>query len=228
MTRGDLEKHKKEGMEAHLSMTTQQLATTQATLNKAIGNFHIRINEIEAAMQKVSELRNKMQLDSTLVESLVDKWVYKIHSEILNPSLKVVPLIVKMSELVHRELWSSDYFFTHTEGYKIKLSLTIVKGVFAQLTYFSLNTYLVDGPYDNNLPWPMKGMLKITLLNQIRDDEHYPPVVVTYFYNKPVGQNEMKQIGFVKRFISYDYLYKDTETCRFVKYNGIVLHIDIV
>ena len=229
VTRGDLEKHKKESMEAHLSMTLQQLKTTHATMNKVTADFHTRINEIEAAMQtKVNKLESKVHLDSTLVESLVGKWVYKIHSQALDPSLKVIPLIVKMSEFISQQLWSTDYFFTHTEGYKIKLSMTIVKAVLAQLTYFSLSIYITDGPYDNNLPWPMTGMFKITLLNQIRDDEHYPPVVVTYFYNNPVGQKEVKQIGFVKRFINHDHLYKDTETCRFVKYNGVILHIDIV
>ena len=86
----------------------------------------------------------------------------------------------------------------------------------------------MDGPYDNNLPWPMKGMLKITLLNQIRDDEHYSPVTVTYFYKNPVSCGERRQIGFIKRFISYDYLYNNTKTCRFVKYNRIILRIDIV
>ena len=227
--RGDLEKHRKEGMEAHLSLTTQQLATTNATLNKAIAKFHTKIGEMESSTQKkVNELENKIQLDCTVLESLVGKWRYKIHSEALNPSLKVVPLIVKMSELVHQQLWSTDYFFTHTKGYKIKLSLTLVKGVLDPFSYYSLIVYLMDGPYDNNLPWPMSGMLKITLLNQISDDEHYPPIEVTCSYNNPVSRGEIKQVGFIKRYINYDYLHQNTDTCQFALKNGIILHVDIV
>ena len=69
----------------------------------------------------------------------------------------------------------------------------------------------MDGPYDNNLPWPTSGMLKITLANQISDNEHYPPIEVTCSYNSPVSRGKIKQVGFIKRYINYDHLYQDTD-----------------
>ena len=74
------------------------------------------------------------------------------------------------------------------------------------------------------MPWPMKGMLKITLLNQIRDADHHPPVMVPFAHSNPIGQ--MKQIGYVNRFISHENFYKHTEACQFLRFNGILLHVD--
>ena len=166
-------------MECHLSITTHQLTSTHATLNKTITEFRTRISEIEVATQKrVDKLENKMQSESTILKTFVGRWAFKINSEAMNQSVRVVPLIVRMSEVIDQELWTTDPFLTHTEGYKLTLSLTSVKATFLQSSYFSFCINLMDGPHDNKLPWPMNGMLKVTLLNQNRDDEHHPPVMV--------------------------------------------------
>ena len=224
--RKDLEKHKKEGMESHLSMTTQELTKVHVTLDKIIASFDDRITGVEAAAQKrVDELENRLQFQTTVLETLVGSWALIINSEAIKPSRKIVPAIVRMSELIDHELWTTDPFFTHTEGYKMMLSMSPVRSVFAKFSNFSLYLSLLDGPYDDKLPWPMKGMLSITLLNQVKDANHHPPVVLTYSYSNPVRHGEMKQIGCIDRFISHENLYKHTEACRFLNFNGILLQV---
>ena len=245
LVRRDLEKHKKEAMEIHLSITTQQLTKTHATLNKTVAtlnktvatlnetvaNFHAKITEIETATHKrVDELENKLQFQTTVFEAIVGGWAFKINSEAMNPSRKIVPLIVRMTTMsIGQEVWTSDPFFTRTEGYKMMLSMTKNKAIFGQFVDFSLSISLMDGPYDDKLPWPMNGMLKITLLNQIRDADHHPPVIVTYayIYTNPVGHGEVKQIGCMKCFISNENLCRYNEARRFLKYNGILFQVDM-
>ena len=225
--RKDLEKHKKEGMESHLSLTTQQLTIVHAKLNEIVANFDTKITEIEAATHKrVDELENKLQFQTTVLETLVGSWALKINSEAMKPSDKIVPVIVRMSELIDQELWTTNPFFTHIGGYKIMLSMSPVNTVLAKFSYFSLYVSLMDGPHDDNLPWPMQGMLNIMLLNQVRDGDHYPPVVLTYSYSNPVSHGKIKQIGYINRFIGHENLYKHTEACQFLSFNGILLQVD--
>ena len=226
VTHKDLEKHKKEGMESHLSMTAHQITSAHTTLNKTVAEFCTRISEMDTATQKmVDKLENKMQSKSTVLETLVGRWAFKINSETVNQSVRVVPLIVRMSKVVDQELWTTDPFFTHSEGYKLTLSLTLARATLVQFSYFSFCVNLMDGPHDDKLPWPMNGMLEVTLLNQNRNDEHYPPVMVSYLHSKPVAHGEMKQAGFIKRFISHEKLHEATERCQFLKFNGVLFYI---
>ena len=234
--RKDLEKHKKEGMESHLSMTTQQLIKvhvtlneTVSTLNETVAKFQMKITEIEAATQsKIDVVENKLQFQTTVLESIIGGWAFKMYTEAMNPSRKIVPLIVRMPELIDQEVWTTDPFFTHTEGYNIRLSMSPVKMIFGKVVDFSLSVSLMHGPYDDKLPWPMSGMLKIILLNQIRDNNHYSPITVTCAYSNPVSHGKMKQIGCAKRFISRDILYGYSEACRFLRCNGVFFQVDIV
>ena len=241
VTRKDLEKHMKEQMKNHLSLTTQQLAKVQVILNKTaamlngtITEFHTRITEVEVAAQsKIDKLENKLQIQANVLEALVGGWTYRIYSEAMNQSRGIVPLIVRTPRvMINEEVWTSNPFFTHFEGYKIKLSVKPVRMAFGLLahliSYFSLSINLMDGPYDNNLPWPMNGMLKITLLNQVRDVEHHPPVIVTYAHGNPVNHGEIEQIGFIKNFIAREKFYRCNEACQFVKYNAMVFQVDVV
>ena len=241
--RRDLEKHMKEQMGNHLSMTTEQLAKVQttldktvATLNETITKFQTRVTEVEAAAQNnIDKLENKLQIQANVLEALVGGWTVTINSEAMNQSRGIVPLIVRMPRVINEDVWNTDPFFTHFEGYKIRLSMSVTRvrmafGLLAHMhvSYFSLSVNLMEGPYDNNLPWPMNGMLKITLLNQVRDVDHHPPVVVTYAHGNRVGHDEMEQIGFIKNFIAREKLYRHSEACQFVLYNAIVFKVDIV
>ena len=116
-----------------------------------------------------------MQFQTTILENIIGGWAFKINSEAINPSRKIVPLIVRMPELIDQEVWNTDPFFTHTEGYNIRLSMSPVKMIFGKVVDFSLFVSLMHGPYDDKLPWPMNGTLKIILLNQLRNADHYPP-----------------------------------------------------
>ena len=43
----------------------------------------------------------------------------------------------------------------------------------AKDTHLSVYLYLMRGPCDDMLPWPLKGKFKVTLLNQIGDTKHH-------------------------------------------------------
>ena len=46
-------------------------------------------------------------------------------------------------------------------------------------THPSVFLYLMNGPHDDELTWPLRGKFEIKLLNQISDSKHYS-LMVTY------------------------------------------------
>ena len=40
-------------------------------------------------------------------------------------------------------------------------------------THVSLYSKLLEGPYNDNLPWPFLGTVTVHLLNQLEDDHHH-------------------------------------------------------
>ncbi len=69
------------------------------------------------------------------------------------------------------EEWSSPYFLTHQNGYKLCLNV-IPNGVGeGEGTHISTSLWLsVD--QNPNLSWPLSAKVKIELLNQLKDEGH--------------------------------------------------------
>jgi len=69
--------------------------------------------------------------------------------------------------------WYSDPFYTDKEGYKMQLN--VVPGGYdtAKGVYLSVYLYLMEGPHDDKLLWPLTGKFAVTLLNQVSDTGHH-------------------------------------------------------
>ena len=83
---------------------------------------------------------------------------------------------IKITEFVlrSRESWHSQPFYTCDKGYKMCISVS------SNNYYVSVWTLLMSGEYDNHLRWPVKGTLKIQLLNQCYDGSHTEPVDIVF------------------------------------------------
>ena len=62
-------------------------------------------------------------------------------------------------------------FYTHHNGYKIQLS--VLPYGENKNAFISVYWYLMQGENDDHLKWPFVGTIKITLLNQLEDSEHF-------------------------------------------------------
>jgi len=83
------------------------------------------------------------------------------------------------NEMKNNQKWYSDPFFAFWKGYKMRLLVDAndtngdneVKG-----TRVSIFLYLMKGPYDDELEqsghWPLKGMFKVELLDQVNDGKY--------------------------------------------------------
>ena len=87
------------------------------------------------------------------------------------------PWVIKMEGFQEKkekkEEWHSDPVHSHFGGYKMCLKLFANGNKLAQGTHVSLYITLMRGDNDDNLKWPFKGTIKVSLLNQLEDGQHH-------------------------------------------------------
>ena len=253
MARKDQKKHNKEMMEEHLSLSLNELATNKVSVEKTIHGLTQKLatanNKITALQQqlvtltdnsnkalakaeiefqsKVSELESKLQpLDmmSCYWISYLDTQAAKMLS-----GNKVVPVVVKMSgfsEKKHQKThWFSEPFYTHSVGYKLQISV-IPNGDIGgpNGSHMSVSLFIMMGPYDEQLQWPMKGDYEVKLLNQNSDSRHHSVTssIIEYNSGKPTAKRNQYCSWYSPKFISHKDL---TATTNFLKDDKIYLKI---
>jgi len=244
--------------ENHLTVTKQELAATKDDISIAIQNltaiqeeerktkeaqatletkFQTKITDIEAASQKrIAELETKLEQKTQQIEQFISDprifWYNTINYSMLKVSSgdQVVPVIVKMSEYTKKKRnfvnWYSESFYTHPKGYKMCL---YVYAPGDNGTHLLAYLFLVKGPYDNQLRWPLKGRCEVKLLNQISNSRHHVGIG-TY---QDGGRNRVTKrersyhaLWYTHQFISYEDLHKITTTRQYLKDDSIFLQVD--
>jgi len=99
-------------------------------------------------------------------------------------------------------------------------------------TYCSVTMYLMRGEYDDGVHWPLNMKFKITLLNQLSNDQHescilrFSEVVHHAHITHRVVLQEMAASGWGSPcFISHEDLTKVTPTQRFLKDDCIFVRV---
>ena len=221
MARKDQEKHKKEKMENHLMKTTHKLADTNSKLANTDNQLAIalkQINNLQLAMvNSMSSPRNNT------------KWpiILDVKASMLQSDNQMYPVTIKMSEYNSKyedEVeWYSDPFYTHNKGCKMYLKVYAAGNGDGKGTHLSMYLYLMKGPHDDELTWPLREKFEIKLLNQISDSQHYSGTV-TYDDNTPndytsrVTKGNKSDNGWGwAQYISNEDLLKITPTCQYLK-----------
>ena len=191
MSRKDQHTHEKEKMAEHLLLAKSELKDMK-------NSYEIKINKLESDLQqnraKVNEMESELQQSHALMNVLFGEWTIRLNTRAIQLSSgdQVLPVIVQMSEYAKKKEnkvdWYSYPFYTHDEGYKIQLNVVPSGHDNAKGTHLSVYLYLMEGPCDDKLCWPLKGKFKVTLLNQTSDTDHH---VVTHYIT---GAN---RIGFI-------------------------------
>ena len=221
MARKDQEKHKKEKMENHLMKTTHKLADTNSKLANTDNRLAIalkQINNLQLAMvNSMSSPRNNT------------KWpiILDVKASMLQSDNQMYPVTIKMSEYNSKyedevERYS-DPFYTHNKGCKMYLKVYAAGNGDGKGTHLSMYLYLMKGPHDDELTWPLRVKFEIKLLNQISDSQHYSGIV-TYDDNTPndytsrVTKGNKSDNGWGwAQYISNEDLLKITPTCQYLK-----------
>lgn len=132
------------------------------------------------------------------------------------PLIKMIGYSIKNKDGVG---WYSDPFYTHNEGYKMCLSVYAAGHANGKGTHLSVFLYLMKGPHDDDLTWPLLGKFEIKLLNQISDSEHHS-VTISYD-DKMIGRVTIDRLsngwGYDHFISNGNLLITSTRTCQFLK-----------
>jgi len=159
--------------------------------DEALVKLQTKIAQVEAFAQKnITELEIKLQLLSALYEAennsqqsvLINgdvKWATNLITESakLLSGNQLIPVIVKLSEYSKKYCddvdWFSDPFYTHPNGYRLCPNVNAADRNLAYSIHLSVELYLMKGPHDDYLSWPLNENCEVKLLNQITNSEHY-------------------------------------------------------
>ena len=147
-------------------------------------------------------------------------------------SYPIPPLIFKLDVfLMNNEngySWFSDPVYSHFGGYKMRFYVCD-SGEFG----FCVSVYicLMQGDNDDNLKWPFKGTIKVSLLNQLKDGQHHTMTLFTPDRGIPAhlgGRVTEVELG-CRQFISHqDLIHKGDKNCQYLKDDTLFFRVDCI
>ena len=238
VTRKTYKKHIKEKMEKHLMMTKLELTNAKAQFTDALKH----LDTLETLMHLATDKAIARPTSSATAINSSLNWGDKLAAmaNMFKSGYQVCPVIFKLSEFNRRKrnkdpynFWFSESFYTHSTGYKVCVFIDI-NGTEGKGTHLSIRVNLMKGKNDDTLAWPLRGMFRIMLLNQISNTQHYSQIIV-YDENTPDG-NASRVLGRERSradkgwgmpsFISNKDVYKATQTCQFLKDDSLFFQVD--
>ena len=215
-----------------LKHETEQNSSARSMAQKC----NSQINNLTSYMhQTYMPLERSQELETYLNFQLgCHNWIHGLYSTSIKGE-EVCPVIVKVPNFDAKKrsetVWESDAFYTHEKGYKVCLQVIPAGLARAKSTHLSLFLYLMKGPYDSQVKWPLKGEFELTLMNQLKNEEHHS-YTITFTENTPsavakrVKSSEVASEGLGRNeFISLKGLSKITATCQYLKNDCIFIRV---
>ena len=76
------------------------------------------------------------------------------------------------------EVFCCKPFYTSPGGYRMSIRVDANGCNYGKGLYVSVFAKILEGRYDDQLPWPFLGIVKYELLNQLTDDKHFSKVSI--------------------------------------------------
>ena len=145
------------------------------------------------------------------------------------------PWVVKMTAFQEKKNkeWYSDPVHSHFGGYKMCLRVDANGDGDGEGTHVSVYAYLMRGDNDDNLKWPFKGTIEVSLLNQLEDGQHYTREL---WSPDEVSEDVSGRVTWRARAVSgwgypqfihqQDLIYKVDQNCQYLKDDTLFFRVD--
>ena len=131
------------------------------------------------------------------------------------------------------EDWFSDPVYSHFGGYKMCLIVDANGSGDGKDTHVSVFIHLMRGDNDDNLKWPFKGTIKVSLLNQLEDGQHHTREpwspdddIPELTSGRVTGEEKASRSWGQRKFISHQDLQTVGENCQYLKDNTLFFRVD--
>ena len=151
---------------------------------------------------------------------------------------KEPPWVVKMTGFQEKKEKNEALFsgpvYSHFGGYKICLKVYANGDSSSQGTHVSVYVYLMRGDNDDNLKWPFKGTIKVSLLNQLEDGQHHTKEPWSLSDNVPEdtsgrvteGERAVHGWGYTSFIRQQDLMYCRRKNCQYLKDDTVFFRVD--
>ena len=216
-------------IEGRLSYTEYQLPDVEERLDGVGDDTEQRLDFAEKKIKEVdqiSELEATLKQKMKIFDMLIGEWPMKIHTQAakLSSCNQLLPVIVKMPDFITKMEnsvdWYSDPFYSHHQGYKMRLNVVPAGWNTSKGRYMSVYLYIMDGPFDHLLRWPLKGRFRVMVLNQISDHENH-----AVSYQNHANRCQTQAFWYCEQFISQEELREISATCQYVKDNCVFFEV---
>ena len=185
-----LAKKRLDDSEQQLALTKKRLNDTEQRLSANERQIVVAKQQLESKtddavvrlQRKIEEIEHKslLELDRKLQQTMKQvQWTVHLNTRANNDD-QTFPAIIKVSEFERKkdddDYCFSDTFYTHKDGYNLQLKVFPNGNDVGEDTHVSVYLYMEEGDDDDDLKWPMKKTLRVQLLNQISDSQHYSEV----------------------------------------------------
>ena len=232
-----LQLQKLTGIEEDFNITKSYGVQNEIKMAELVVELHKNISGVNHDAQKtIHDLTQKLATVEkeivTLKHQISSVWSIDLlnnQAAKLLSGNEVFPVVVKMSEFTKKKRkgihWYSEPFFTQPNGYKMQMKV-LPNGDVGRPSgsHLSVSLYVMKGPHDEQLEWPMKGEYEVKLLNQNSDSMHHSVTSSINVDNsyKPTGTRNKYAAWYSKMFISHDAL---TATKHFLKGDNIYFRV---
>ncbi|XP_065902684.1 TNF receptor-associated factor 4-like [Dysidea avara] len=233
MMRKRKREHEEEKMEEHLSLTkhslTQEVADTKLQLAGAlekIDTLNLVLHQALGLTSYFSGAVSNFSFTKRWTELTTKSMLTKSGDQICPVVVRITAMREKKNNQVH---WYSHSFYSHDKGYKMCMRVDAAGHNHGKGTHLSMSLFLMKGPHDDELTWPLREKFEVKLLNQISDCEHRKSTVcfsdhVTVAGRVTDGTIATKGRG-RQKFISSKSLHDVTPTCQYLRDDCIFLQV---
>ena len=235
--RKNLDLHLQKAMQEHLNFACDKLNSTQVQLDETQAELKLTKDQVRETQDTTRNLVEKLDIlqrhfglkFSTDKEDGKTRYIWKIDK---------FSNILRQAKAGEKETIESDPFYTSCYGYKLKVSV-IPHFKFTDLSfslppYLSVSIFLMEGEYDNMLPWPFRKKITFTLIDQHEDMKQRNnfvdylsvsrhPSIGNMFLARP-GKANLCQ-GRIPFFISHGKLHDQTR--RYIVNDTLFLQVDV-
>ena len=225
MRESEDELHKKTETENEIH---QRLTESEEKSCQMIQNLEQRLKDESQKLQQQikdkDEEYQKLKQSQQTVEKLVQGM--KDETRRLRPQMLGLPMEFKV-ENTNDSIFLPP-FCTHPYGYQMCIHVDPNGHGSGKGTHVSIFTYLMLGPFDDNLKWPFRGVITIQMRNQAKNCHH---VEKTISYDERTPDAASRVMGAMRsergrghsQFLSHDALV--AKEIQFLRNNHITIQI---
>ena len=159
--------------------------TTQPEMGSIPGSpdIYSRVKSLKSSKKRPHSLHETMMIPPEVQGQLHHSKLNGNISEVPNQAFfgSVVPFYFTVENYSHLKKnalkWFSLPFYSHVQGYKMCIEVDVCGSGVGEGTHVSVLAHLMRGEYDEQLKWPFRGLVKIKLLNECGDHNHFEGII---------------------------------------------------